>query len=476
MKAVIFLGPTLPVDEARKILDAIYLPPVEQAGLVSAVTTYRPDVVGIIDGMFLQSLSVWHKEILFAIQQGVWVYGSSSMGALRATETAEFGMIGLGEVYRMYASGEVNDDDEVALAHGPADVGYCKLSEPMVNVRATLRRAHDDGIIDDALCQQLIAIGKSIYFQNRTFASIFDKAAAANVLRPVLDRLATFVGQNYRDIKREDAILLLETIRGLREPLPTLVPNYKLSPSIFFQTLYDCDRSVRRNGVDVSLAAIGNYSAVHLPNFAEVNFDALNRSLVSVLAELLKVEVSSAAIDEESFRFRHRYALSKNEEFNDWLKRNDLSCEEFGLLMRDVAKCRALHRWLLMRNSTNGTTRFLLDELRWRNSYEKWANAAATQEQILQAQYQMSNETSHDHTKLDELIDDHLSHSGSFDGVHFTVWAEEAGFHKVDDLKLELVRSKLAREYLRRLATLLAGVVADDEVAKSDGPVDQAGA
>jgi hypothetical protein len=468
MKALIYLGPTLPVDEAREILDAIYLPPVEQAGLVSAVTTYRPDVVGIIDGKFMHSLSVWHKEILFAIEQGVWVYGASSMGALRAAETAEFGMIGVGEVYRMYASGEVNDDDEVALAHGEAESGYRKASEPMVNVRATLRFACDEGVVDDDMRKQLIAIAKSIYFPNLTFPAIFEKAAAANISPDKLDRLSRFVEQNYRDIKREDAILLLETIRDLPKPLPKPVVNFKLSPTPFFYTLYNRDRTVPHNDVDVPLAAIANYAALHLPDFAELNFDAFNRALMRVLAELLKVEVSEEAVNEESFRFRYRYSLRTEEEFADWLKRNDLSAGEFSALMREIALCRELHLWLLMRNTTNGTTRFVLDELRWKNRYEELANAAAIQQQILQVHYPMFKDTSQEHVKLEDLADDHVSHSGSFDGVHFTVWAEQAGFYKKDELKAELLRSKLMREYLEKLSARLADIIAEGEVVGSD--------
>ena len=52
-KIVIFLGPSLPIAEAREILDAIYLPPAKQADLISAVTTYKPDAIGLIDGVFL---------------------------------------------------------------------------------------------------------------------------------------------------------------------------------------------------------------------------------------------------------------------------------------------------------------------------------------------------------------------------------------------------------------------------------------
>src|SRR4028119_969681 len=175
-KIVIFLGPSLPIAEAREILDAVYLPPAKQSDLLSAVTTYSPDIIGLIDGVFLSLPSVWHKEILYALEQGVAVYGASSMGALRAAETEAFGMVGVGEIYQLYASGELIDDDEVALVHGLEDTGYRPLSEPMVNVRATFRRAKDEGVIATKLFEQLTAIAKSIYFPGRTFPAIFSKA------------------------------------------------------------------------------------------------------------------------------------------------------------------------------------------------------------------------------------------------------------------------------------------------------------
>jgi hypothetical protein len=128
------LGPSLPIHEAEEILSAVYLPPARQTDLLTAAINLRPDVIGLIDGVFLHSLSVWHKEILYALNHGILVYGASSMGALRAAETAEFGMIGVGEIYRQYASGELQDDDEVALAHASADQGHRKVSEPMVNI------------------------------------------------------------------------------------------------------------------------------------------------------------------------------------------------------------------------------------------------------------------------------------------------------------------------------------------------------
>src|SRR5262245_23975176 len=112
MSIYVFLGLSLPVDDARRLLDATYLPPVSM-GDVWALMHRRPMALVIIDGFFEQKPAVWHKEILYALSQGVHVYGSSSMGALRAAELHTFGMIGVGEVFEAFRDGHLEDDDEV---------------------------------------------------------------------------------------------------------------------------------------------------------------------------------------------------------------------------------------------------------------------------------------------------------------------------------------------------------------------------
>ena len=112
MRTYVFLGPTLPVEEARALLpDAVYLPPVTQ-GEVVALLPSRPKRIAIIDGSFEWIPAVWHKEILLALEQGVEVYGAASMGALRAAELCAFGMQGVGAIFEGYRDGVILGDDE----------------------------------------------------------------------------------------------------------------------------------------------------------------------------------------------------------------------------------------------------------------------------------------------------------------------------------------------------------------------------
>ena len=93
MTAYVFTGPTLSPEEARAVWDINYLPPAAH-GDVYRVALRRPTAIGIIDGYFEGVPSVWHKEILWAMSQGTHVFGSASMGALRAAELDRFGMTG----------------------------------------------------------------------------------------------------------------------------------------------------------------------------------------------------------------------------------------------------------------------------------------------------------------------------------------------------------------------------------------------
>ncbi len=141
-RIIVFLGPSLDRESAEKILPADYRPPAKRGDLLRAVEDGAA-IIGLIDGVFHQESAVAHREILTAMKKGVRVIGASSMGALRAAEMDTLGMTGIGEVYRMYKSGELESDDEVALVFDPVS-GY-SLSEPLINIRFTLRKAEAAG-------------------------------------------------------------------------------------------------------------------------------------------------------------------------------------------------------------------------------------------------------------------------------------------------------------------------------------------
>ena len=114
MTSIVFVGPTLEPEEVAAAGDFTCLPPVSQGDVYRAARS-RPRAIGIIDGYFSGAPSVWHKEILWAISEGVPVFGSASMGALRAAELHSYGMRGVGRIFEAFRDGVLEDDDEVAV-------------------------------------------------------------------------------------------------------------------------------------------------------------------------------------------------------------------------------------------------------------------------------------------------------------------------------------------------------------------------
>ncbi len=219
MSVVIFLGPTLARQEAESLLPATYLPPVSQ-GDIYAVTRDRPWGIGIVDGYFDRVPSVWHKEILWALSQGIHVFGSSSMGALRAVELETFGMVGVGTVYEAFRSGELTDDDEVAIVHGPTEVGYLAGSEALVNMRATFRAAASAGCFSESLGRQLVVIAKTLHYPSRTYEKVLEIAASRKLAPADLDRLRAWLPNGRIDVKGDDARDLLRHIAATQASAP----------------------------------------------------------------------------------------------------------------------------------------------------------------------------------------------------------------------------------------------------------------
>ena len=231
MTAVVFIGPTLGPADARGRLDADYRPPASQGDVYRAALR-RPRAIGIVDGYFESVPAVWHKEILWAMAQGIHVFGSASMGALRAAELEAFGMDGVGWIFEQYRDGAIEDDDEVAVLHGPAETGYVALSEAMVNIRRTLAAAASAGVLDADAAAALTRIAKALFYKERSYAALLDRAGRAGLPAAAIDRFAAWLPRGRVDQKRLDALAMLRRMRDrLAAGLPPKQVRYHFEHS-----------------------------------------------------------------------------------------------------------------------------------------------------------------------------------------------------------------------------------------------------
>jgi hypothetical protein len=229
MSAVIFAGPSFPPSAQPTIAGLEWRPPLRRGDLYLAALQ-RPRLIGVVDGYFETVPTVWHKEILWALAQGIHIYGAASIGALRAAELADFGMIGIGLVYRQFRSGELTDDDEVAILHGPPEVDYVPVTEAMVNVRSTIDRALQAGIVEPSEAAVLLRTAKSVFYKDRTYELILKIAAERGLASQKLEGFADWLPRGKIDQKRIDAEEMLGAVLGhTRTNANAFVASYQFS-------------------------------------------------------------------------------------------------------------------------------------------------------------------------------------------------------------------------------------------------------
>lgn len=211
MTVVVFRGPTIDAATVAREIDADVRPPAARGDVLRAAMQ-SPKAIGLVDGTFDRVPSVWHKEILWALSQGIHVFGASSMGALRAAELTDFGMEGVGRIYRNFRDGVLRDDDDVAVAHAHEEHDFRALSEAMVNLRATLARAVEDRVIDEPARPRIEALAKAMFYPDRRWPDILDAAEGAGVQG--VSALREWLPRRRVDQKRADA---LEMLRRMAE-------------------------------------------------------------------------------------------------------------------------------------------------------------------------------------------------------------------------------------------------------------------
>jgi hypothetical protein len=343
---VVFLGPTLPHDEARAVLDAEYLPPAGHGDVLRAALR-RPRAIALVDGVFDTVPAVWHKEILFALSEGVHVYGAASMGALRAAELDRFGMRGVGAVYRAYADGALEDDDEVAVAQADAEHGFQALSDSMVDVRATLDAAVASGLVEAPVAAEIAARVKETFYPRRMLLAALDQDDEAH------ERLRAWLPRGWVLRKRADALELLRVVGAdLLKGLEPFRPGWTLQRTRFWE---EARRSVEH-------AAAGRPEPVPV-RIADEELEAVldeyrldpdrYRGLLdrSLLVELALAAAAAEGVDGSGWAYqvaldreRLRRGQLEPEDTTDWLEQRGLSHEDITAVAQRLAALRWTHQ------------------------------------------------------------------------------------------------------------------------------------
>ena len=151
------------------------------------------------------------------------------MGALRAAELADFGMTGVGRVFRYYRGGRIEDDDEVCVLHAVRELGFRPLTLSMVAIRRTLRRLVRGGVLTPAGERHVARRMKALHYPERTMTAFVAEMRAIcggeTDARAETDAAGT-IARAYSDPKVEDYAEMLDRMadRSARPPAEPPLP------------------------------------------------------------------------------------------------------------------------------------------------------------------------------------------------------------------------------------------------------------
>lgn len=355
MRVVVFAGPTVQADEIRARLGAEVLPPAAVGDVLRAARA-RARMVLLIDGVFERALPVWHKEILWALRQGVHVWGGASMGALRASELHAFGMRGIGRIFEGYRDGTFEADDEVAVLHGPAEAGFAPVSEALVNVRATLAAAEAAAVLDRGQAEAALGVARAIHYRDRTWRAVLERLGQAAA------PLRAWLPAGRVDRKRLDALELLEAARRFVDlDPPPFAAQFAFAWTDPWEVLFQAPAPTE-SGVLDELRLRGDADIVRR--------GGLLRRLALAEAErsgtLTKADLAAAGD-----ALRERLGLWRGADLARWLAAVDLDEAGFATLCREEAAIAAL---LGRRQGAQAAA--TLGELRVRGDYQAVAERA----------------------------------------------------------------------------------------------------
>jgi|GEM_PF-2691028 len=150
------------------------LGPAKQSDILDLIKFSKVQNIIIADGLYKSIPAPWHKELLIAIDRGISVIGTSSIGALRAAEMSDYGLVGFGKVY-YYLQSSIVDDSEVAVVHCGEDDSWQPLTIAHVEVIFWIKKLLSCKLIDNCCATSILNYSKSIFFERRSFALILNE-------------------------------------------------------------------------------------------------------------------------------------------------------------------------------------------------------------------------------------------------------------------------------------------------------------
>jgi hypothetical protein len=143
-------------------------------------------------------------------------------------------MVGVGTIFAAYASGQLVDDDAVAQVHGPAELDYIALSEPLVNIEATLDVLRKRGLVNEEEAAGIRQAARATFFKERSYDSV---VAASSLSPPRRAVIAGLIERHRQDLKREEAAELVACVAAASDRCVTPPSHWRFEETQIWRDL-----------------------------------------------------------------------------------------------------------------------------------------------------------------------------------------------------------------------------------------------
>jgi len=233
LDTIVFAGGSLNKKDVEtyklKNQNIVFTKPAEQGDFFAVILENYKNVL-LFDAYFYQKYPCTTLEILIVMKEGVNVIGSSSVGAMRAIELDNYGMIGSGYVYEYFKKQDIKPYHIVAQTYDNEDQ---KITIPLVEVIYFLELAFKQRIITKNIYKKLVSIADNIHFTYLSYPYFFKKIEAkidGNILKNLKEFLQKEGEENF-NIKRIDTLYVLDNWKNMilkqKLPIKIIVENAK---------------------------------------------------------------------------------------------------------------------------------------------------------------------------------------------------------------------------------------------------------
>jgi hypothetical protein len=290
-------------------------------------------------------------------------------------------MVGVGSVFADFHSGRLEADDEVAVDHGPAELGYPPVNEAMVDIRATLEEALRRGVVAEPSAKLLLALAKKRFYAERTYPELLAEAAVHGAAPADLRRFAVWLPAGRVSRKNDDALALLAALREfLASDGPPLAPAFRFERTETWDADVAFALPLEKSGGELRRELLFDELRLDPKVSTGLRNEAMGIALARREAERSRIALQPEEIESFRRRWLARQDLIQQADLAAWRRANHLdgeAFEDFVLARAREARLAAMAQYLVDDS--------LADALRIRGGYAMVAARALEKQRAVSA-------------------------------------------------------------------------------------------